>query len=322
MAASTRTLRRVRFRVGLLSLGALIPTGLVAGACWWLTAPLESLDRNLTVVSNPADRDADTPRASEVQAEAEEAPESLVWPEEPTDGDEAKEFLLAFLQQAYERLEHVRGYTATLRRQERIRGELSPEQRLKIKVRHDPFAIYLRFEAPKKGKEAIFVEGQFDEKVIAHNGGWARRLIPRLKLDPDGPIALAENRHPITEAGLKNLTEKLVRFRTLDLEDPDAGTTLDRTKDEQGRTMYRSIHTHTIRSDERPFAYVEVLYCPNLLIPIKISSYDWPEDPEAPIDFGNLPLAERYHYQDINFNVELSANDFDPTNPNYGFHRY
>jgi hypothetical protein len=241
------------------------------------------------------------------------------WPIDRLEGQEAKRYLLAFMEQAVRRLEQVEGYTATLTRRERIGGELGPEQRLRIKIQHEPFAVFLRFESPNPGKEVLYHEGHFDDHLLAHNGDWTRRFIPRLKLDPHGPIALADNRHPITEAGIAHLSRKLLHYREIDLNDHHAETILDRTTDEDGTLWYRSLHSHGIYSDERPFAYVEIRYCPERLLPLRIESYDWPE---PCCDMSDLELAECYEYSDLDLEARFSSLDFDPTNPDYGFQRY
>ena len=164
-----------------------------------------------------------------------------------------------------------------------------------MKVRQRPFAVYFKFLAPKPGKEVLYAEGHHDDKVIAHSGGLAGRLVPRLALQPDHPLALAETRHPVTEAGLAKLTAKLIGFRRLDLEDPEAVTTLDRTTGPDGRLRYRSVHTHPAQNPDRPFARVVVLYDPVTRLPIQITSYDWP----APDHQGELLLAEDYSYEDL-----------------------
>ena len=322
MAVISRSVRRPRLWIAIAAVLA-SPFVLIAAVCWWFTAPAglgAEGGPSLTFVSDPPPEPAGGPTAEECDACPEPVEPALAeWPEERVEGEAAKRYLLGFLRESAERLEAIDGYTATMIRRERIDGELGPEQTLSIKVKHRPFAIYLRFQAPKAGKEAIFASGYFDDDVVAHNGDWTRRFIPRLKVDPDSPIALADNRHPITEAGLLNLTEKLLYFREIDIDDPDAVTILDRTTDEDGRLWYRSIHSHSHRDNIRPFAYVEVLYCPDRLIPLHIESYDWPEDGE---DQGELPLAETYHYTDIDFDATLTAIDFDPSNPDYDFHRY
>ena len=240
------------------------------------------------------------------------------WPEGRLEGEPAKRLLLDLLVAAGERLRRIDDYTAILRKQERIGGELGDEQSLAMKVRHQPFAIYFKFLPPNPGKEVVYAEGRHDNKVIAHAGGWARRLIPRLAVPPDHPIALAENRHPVTEAGLANLTAKLIGYRRMDLEEPDAVTILERVTGPDGRSWLRSLHLHEHKVANRPFARVEVLYDPDYHLPMRITNYDWPE----PGHTGELHLAERYCYEDLKLDVALTALDFDPANPDYGFHRF
>jgi hypothetical protein len=304
-----RNVRRLRWLLGPL---ILIPLGL-AGLSWWLTEPLDGTASTVsaTIPSAP-------PTAAETAGSAGGALTMASWAGGRLEGEPAKRLLLDMLLAVRERLNRVRGYTATMRKQERIGGKLGPEQTLAMKVRHQPFAIYFKFLAPTPGKEVVYAEGQHDNKVIAHGTGVARWLVPRLAVPPDHPLALAETRHPVTEAGLANLTEKLIGFRRMDLEDPDAVTILDRTTHPDGREWLRSVHLHAHRKSGRPFARVEVLYDPKSQLPLQISNYDWPE----PGHQGELLLAERYVYDDLDLGAILTAHDFDPANPDYAFHRY
>ena len=292
-----------------LSLLLTVPA-LVVLASWWFTAPLD-------------DDEASGPPGPVAPAPAPPAPESSAvvrpaWPEGRLEGREAKERLLAIVEDASRRIDGVTGYTATFRKQERIGGTLYPEQTMAMKVRNRPFAVYLKFLAPKAGKEVIYAEGHRKNQVIAHNGDWTRRLIPRLDVAPDSQTALAENRHPITEAGLSNLARKLVAFRKLDLEDAEAVTILDRTTGPDGRAWLRATHLHEHPNATRPFQKIEVLFDPETHFPLRISSYDWP----SPGASGEPPLAERYAYDDLVLDAPLTPLDFDPTNPAYEFHRY
>lgn len=283
------------------------------GACWWLTEPLtdpaSNPVRSATVVS------AARPSTAGVAVAARALP---TWPDRRLEGAEAKRLLLDVLRHAGDRLKEVEGYTAVLRKRERIRGELGPEQTLAIKVRHEPFAIYLKFLTPQSGKEAVYAEGLRDNKVIAHGGGLSRLLVPRLAVAPDHPLALVDSRHPVTEAGLANLTARLIQYRRMDLDDPKAATVLDRTTDPLGQPRYRSVHTHPARHVDRPFARVVVMYDPATLFPTSIESYDWPRASAQ----GPLELAESYTYDQIRLDAKLTALDFDPANPHYAFHRY
>jgi hypothetical protein len=73
-----------------------------------------------------------------------------------------------------------------------------------------------------------------------------------------------------------------------------------------------------VNDGTRPFARVEILYDPATHFPLRISSFDWP----APGQTGDLELAERYAYDDLNLEAPLTPADFDPTNPDYAFMRF
>jgi hypothetical protein len=301
LPAATLPSRRGRRWLWLLA----VPPALVALASWWFTEPLGPPP------SPGLDHDA-------VVAEVPPPPPALEWPALRLDGEPAKRLLLKLLLADRKELEAVDGYTATFRKEERIRGRLEPEQTIRVKFRHRPFAVYMKFLKPSEGKEVVYAEGRHDNKMIAHAAGLGRMLVPRLKVAPTDRLALAENRHPITEAGLLNLVNKLVGFRELDLKDPEAVTILDRTVDDQGRAWLRSVHLHPHYHPERPFARVEVLYDPQTKLPLRITSYDWP----APGQTGDLLVAERYSYEDLKLDAPLDDLDFDPANPAYAFHRF
>ena len=300
--AKPRRRRRLWFLLAL-------PAGLGL-ASWWFTEPLD--DRPAAPPDRLADSDAPPPPGA---VAVEELP---AWPAGSLGGDEAKKLLLASALVTTARLARVEGYTATLRKQERLGGRLGPENSLAMKVRNRPFAIYLKFLSPKAGKEVVYAEGRHDNKVIAHNGDWTRKLVPRLAVEPTSLIAMADQRHPVTEAGLVHLANKLLKFREMDMGDADARSTIDRTTDAEGRPWLRSIHTHGVADGSRPFVRVEVLYDPATQFPLRIANYDWP----APGQAGGLELAERYAYDDLDLDAPLTAADFDPANPEYAFMRF
>ena len=286
----------------------------LAATCWWLTEPLEDR-RGPGELPPPL---AYAPPVALAPEEVEAAATPLVWPRTELSGKPAKLLVLKALVQAAERLNKVDSYSGTFRKQERIKGALGAKQTLAMKVRHKPFAIYFKFIEPTKGKEVVFAEGRHDNKVIVHGVGISRFLVPRLAVAPDHPLALADSRHAVTEAGIANLTSRLIRFREKDLIDLESETVLDRVTDDKGGLRLRSVHVHPTFHEGRPFAKVVVLYDPETFFPVDIRNFDWP----TPGRDGTLLLAEHYAYEDLNFDVPLTALDFDPANPDYAFHRY
>lgn len=277
----------------------------IAGVLGWLTEPLE--------VNVPAPSNAPKVKAAPVVSSAKLDP----WPTAPMNGRPAMVLLLDSLLDAKTRLAAAGAYTAILHKTERINGKLGAEQILEMKCRNDPFAVYFKYRTPEEGKEVVYSTGHYDNQVIAHGSGFSRTLIPRLKVAPDSAIAMRGNRHPITDAGLMNLVDRLIGFRKMDLEDTGAETVLDRVKDEDGHEWLRSVHSHSEFKSDRPFMIVEVLYDPATRIPVRIMNYDW----QAPGEKGEPKLAETYHYEDLKLGAELSDADFDPANPAYAFSR-
>ncbi len=284
----------------------------IALASWWFAEPLTD---HLSAVSKPTE----PLKEALITTPPSTSAEPLTWPEARLDGPAAKTRLLKLLTASAGRLDRVETYTATFKKQERLNDVLGPVQTMAMKVRQKPFAVYFKFITPQAGKEVVYAEGHHDNKLIAHAGsGLARFLAPRVAVAPDHPLALSDARHPVTEAGLANLTARLLHFRELDLDDPEASTVLDRTSDANGRVWFRSIHTHPHQQPGRPFARVEVLYDPKTLIPVDVRNFDWP----VPGQTGEPLLAEHYQYDDLNLDATLSSLDFDPANPAYAFHRY
>lgn len=287
---------------------------LLAGASWWLTEPLElagpSQLRSVPSVAHAAL----IPGTSAFAVK----PSRTVWPEARVEGEPAKRLLLKALLQAGSWLSRFEGYSAVFHKQERIHGTLSDEQSMLMKIRQSPFSVYLKYLSPQAGKEVVYAEGRYDNQLIAHMGGLSRLLLPRVAFPPTHALVLAENRHPITEAGLAHLVTTLIKFRKMDLTDSEAVTILDRTRTEDGRNVLRSVHEHRNRHAERPYARVVVLYDPETFLPIDIANYDWPE----PGQTGDLLMAERYSYENLQFDVQFSDLDFDPANPAYAFQRY
>ena len=116
----------------------------------------------------------------------------------------------------------VTDYTAILVKRERIDGVLNDESYMTTKIRNEkrdaagnvtvPFGVYLKFLKPSsvKGREVIYVAGENNGKLIAHEGGFKGKFTPSLYLDPNGTLAMMGQRYPIYDAGIENLCKKLI----------------------------------------------------------------------------------------------------------------
>ena len=128
--------------------------------------------------------------------------------------------VLKIAEQGLKRIDaDVQDYSATLIKKERVRGRLTDNQYLFVKVRHQPFSVYISFLAPEdfKGREVIYVDGQNSNKLLAHEGrGWKAR-IGMVSLKPESPLAMEGQRYPITMMGMRTLTQRLMEVGQEDL---------------------------------------------------------------------------------------------------------
>src|SRR4029453_13542776 len=148
------------------------------------------------------------------------------------------------LQTAQEALTRIRAtvddYTATMIKRERIKGVLGDYEYMFTKIRNRkgegeqitrPLSVYLKFLKPDniKGREVLWVEGQNNNKLRAHEGGIIP--IPAVWLDPNGALAMRGNLHPIYDIGIENLVIKLIEkgeaVRKLGPENCEVWTTED-----------------------------------------------------------------------------------------------
>ena len=126
----------------------------------------------------------------------------------------------ARLKAGRERFSHIPGYTATLVKQERIGDWLSDEASFGVKVRHQPFSVFMKWQSgDDTGKEVLYVDGVDDGQLLVRLGGLKGRILPALKIDPFGSLALQHSRYPITKLGILALTDTLIERRELEMHD-------------------------------------------------------------------------------------------------------
>jgi hypothetical protein len=210
----------------------------------------------------------------------------------------------------------LKDYTATLTKQENINGELHEAQVMEIKIRHEPFSVYIKYVYPqaKKGQQAIFIKGQNDDKIKGHGVGIERRL-GTLNLDPDGIIAMRGNKYPITEIGVLNLIDKLLEVGYQDSKFGEC--TVNYTENGVKINGRECIMIHVEHPNPRQnfrFHIARIFVDKELNMPIRYESYDWPrKEGESP------KLLESYMYTNLKINAGLTDADFDYTNPAYDY---
>jgi hypothetical protein len=209
---------------------------------------------------------------------------------------------------------NIKDYSAILYKQERIDGELHDQEVAFVKVRHQPFSVHMFFLSPHKGRECLYVAGPNGEKTELHarDSGFRRKL-GVFKLDPDGRLAMAGQKYPITKLGIRNLTTELIAVASNDVNygECDVRTlqsTIGTATEKRPVTVIEVVHP-TPRRNFR-FHKAQVFIDNELHIPIRYAAYLWPENPgEEP------PLEEAYTYVNLKINNGFTDADFDPESP-------
>ena len=212
--------------------------------------------------------------------------------------------LLAEARKAYQ---DVRDYSCTMIKKERIRGQLQPENVVSMKVRTEPFSVYLRWQQPKTmaGQEACYVAGKNDGKMRVHATGLLG-VAGWVTVDPNDERAKKTSNHAITEAGIGNL---LARFTRSWEKEKDLNLTRVRIG-EYDYNKRRCIRVETIHPNNRGnqfVSYRSVLYFDKQThLPIRVETYDWPSNEGS----GDGELREVYSYINMKLNIGLGDDAF------------
>jgi hypothetical protein len=224
-------------------------------------------------------------------------------------------------------MKKVKDYESVIVKRVRVDGKLFDTEFMHAKIRHEPFSVYLRFLAPedKRDREVIYVEGQNDGNLLAHESPNRKGLVGILSqtgivgttsLPPKHPLAMVGNNYPITKIGILNLTQELIEIGEKDMRhDPaTAKSTYYPNAKVEDRDCEAFVFLHPEQSKSFTFHRAEVFIDKKLNVPIRYVSYGWPEKPgDTP------PLIESYTYTRLKLNVGLKDEDFDTKNPKYKY---
>src|SRR5262245_58405466 len=110
-----------------------------------------------------------------------------------------------------ESLQPVQDYEATLTKRELV-GNQIVEHAMQIRFREEPFSVYLKFVDANAGREVMYVEGQYQNKILAHEGpGSLKSLVGTVALSPESEEVRSESRHSITDIGLRNMLKMIIK---------------------------------------------------------------------------------------------------------------
>ena len=213
-------------------------------------------------------------------------------------------------------IEKIQDYSATVAKRERIGGKLLDYEYMFVKLRQKPFSVYMYFLGPAalKGQEVIYVEGQNNGNMWAHGVGIKNTMFGTVSLKPDGPIAMRNQRYPLTELGILNLTRRLVEVGEDNMKYGECEVKFYEGAKINGRVCTCIEVVHPVPRRNFLFHLARIFVDKELNLPIRYESYDWPKEQGGPPE-----LIEEYTYLNLKLNNGFTDADFDTKNPNYKF---
>lgn len=224
--------------------------------------------------------------------------------------------VLELAEKAVVRAGEIADYSAVFAKRERIDGVLSAYDYMFLKVRHEPFSVYLYCLGPvkPKGQEAIYVEGKNDGMVLGHTTGLRDKIAGTVSLDPTSSRMMEGNLYPITNIGLKNLAQKLANLHRYEMNYGESEVSTYPGAKVDGRECTCVQVVHPVQRQNFKFHLSRTYYENATALPIRFEGYLWPNKPG-----GKPVLLEEYTYQNLQLNRGLTDLDFDTENTTYGY---
>lgn len=233
-------------------------------------------------------------------------------------GKWAMQMNIALLERGIEAFRRVDGYTFTMSRQERVGGDLLDPQVMNVKLRHEPFSIYMKWVVGDPGRQVLYVEGANDNKLMVQPGGIKGRLTGTLSFAIDDPMVMAECRHPINQAGLMNLASKVVAGQKRELLSGGSGYRCELYDDQTfaERPCYLFVIEYKSKQYSELYRKSMMYVDKELCLPTCIRNFTWGTDVD-PARIDEETLVEAYAYTDIQTSTQLAEEDFSKQNRSY-----
>ncbi len=193
-------------------------------------------------------------------------------------------------------IEKIQDYSATVAKRERIGGKVLDYEYMFVKLRHQPYSVYMYFVGPPevKGREVLYVQGQNDGLMWAHEApGLKNTMFGTVRIRPDGPVAMRNQRYPLTELGILNLTRRLVEVGEKDVKYGECEVKYIEGAKINGRecTCIEVVHPEPRRNFL--FHLARIFVDKELNLPIRYESYDWPKEK------GGAGTTRRVHVPEL-----------------------
>lgn len=235
----------------------------------------------------------------------------------PVEQREAFEEMINFAKERYETINRQFGsYACIITMRETIDGELQDMRRALMIFRAEPFSVYLKYITPDDivGREVIYVEGQYNGRMIVTKGGFRPAFARITKaIKTDSQMAQAESNHSLKELGIASMMKQLLDVAHSTDQFPACKIEFFENASIDNRSCTVIQITHEPKSKVFPFYKGQVFIDNQYQVPVRFVCYNWPDA------YGNVSIREEFTYTNIIPNISVSDADFDYRNPRYAF---
>lgn len=217
---------------------------------------------------------------------------------------------LGFLQAALDHYDRsVRDYTCTFSKQERLGGQLTPEQVIAVSFREKPFSVRMEWKQnPDRAARVLYVADRWIEKgqrmaLVEPSGAVARLLVSYVMRPIDGEEARKSSRRTIDLFGVRNTLVLTLKYANLTREKGLLDLTFKGESELAGRpTLVFERHLPYTGEDGPWPDRVQVLHLDReTLLPALSASY---------ADDDQKILLGRYQWSDVKLNPTLPDSVF------------
>lgn len=289
------------------------PTGLSAFAACTVLSLTFQFTAFAEDAKTPNSKGGGTPQTARAEAAANATGSGQDLPVPPIDPEHPLYLPLQEAYKAREAISQVKDYEAEFIKREAI-GRKLVKTTMNLKLRHEPFSVYLKFLDPNAGREVIYVEGRNNNNLLVHEAGF-KAIVGTMSLPPTGADAMTDNRYPVTLIGMQNLIEKVIKQWEAEGKLGEVKTQkYPDAKLPSGEECVAYESTHPTQRNQFKFHITRLWIDKKSGLPIRVEQLGFPRPGEK-----SPPIVEEYTYSKIKTNVPLTNRDFDKTNPSYSF---
>jgi outer membrane lipoprotein-sorting protein len=214
---------------------------------------------------------------------------------------------------AREALEDVKDYEAHFEKKELL-GKQTIHTKMTIKLREDPFSVYLLFHEPNQGREVIYVDGKNNGMLLAHETG-IKSLAGTVPLPIHSERAMDGNKYPITMIGIRKLLDQVIAQWEEEGKYGETEVKYYPNNPKFGDIEFKAVESKHPQPRKQFRFHITRLYLEKETnIPFRVEQFGFPQKNDK-----QPPLVEEYTYTKLKTNVGLEDLDFDVKNPKYAF---